>query len=220
MILKPVFVITQLSEQLRIRLKFRSESVEVWLKEDTDYRDHHVCRTLVAKLECEIDLSFNEFERVIYASGQIPADSESLQDYILDTGLQQIKRTIDEEIEVSVKASNIRIGQTIAKSWVDMTDILLTPLLVNPETKFLQHDILEPTQITVKLLTKEQFKLEDVAQIELSMQPLVLKLDYKDVDLLYTIAKKAEKILDNIQQKNLFENFSKRMTKKVGMAIN
>lgn len=207
-LLRPVYVVRSAAKKLKVSVHFQTESVEVWLKEDTECRGQQICRALVFKLQLGVLVGFQEHERVLLVSVSKPAAVESERDYILDASLQQVVRIIDNDIDVNVQASNINISQTLTTSWVDMTTILLTPALTSADTKFLQNDLMEPTSISVSLLSSEQYKLSRQRQLEVKVKPLVLRLDYKDVDLLYTISKKAERILDHIEEKDLFKNFS------------
>ena len=127
---------------------------------------------------------------------------------------------MDNDIDVNFEAKNLNVGHTIAKSWHEMIEILLKPHYINPEIKYLQNDVIEPTSANIRIILKEQFKLENLSQIQVNVKPVILKMDYKDVDLVYTIIKKSEKMLESIEQADVFKNFSKKMTLKVGDAIN
>lgn len=205
---------------MRIKLSFQTESVEIWLKEQGQQRDQILFRTLVFKLKTAVQVHFQETERHIMVSKDRPIHTESERDYILDASLQKVVRVLDNDIDVDIKASNITIGQTIARSWGESICLLLCLGPAPENGKYLQTDLIEPTSVAIKMLLKEQYKLEKLSQIDIKMKPLNLKLDFKDVDLLYLIAKKAESILEHIKQKNLFKHFSQKMTLRVGAAIN
>jgi hypothetical protein len=151
------------------------------------------------------------------ANKQRPALGETAREYLLDNTLYRLAKTLDQDMELDANFKTISIGHTVTSGWSDTVEVLLDP--EQPEVNYLQTDLMQPTGMRVNVVLKEQYKLSRLSQVQVSMRPLNLKLDYKDVDLLYMLAKRGEQMAQQLNGDDLFKNLNERLSRQVDAAI-
>jgi len=109
--------------------------------------------------------------------------------------VEVVKLVLEEDLAVDANIANISIEQSIVDSWEGALEVLRNPGSAHGRIRHTKSDLLLPASMSANFASKSQFKLEQLTQIAVALQPLSFRADFKDVALTYRFFKSMEEIL-------------------------
>lgn len=184
--------------QQKVFLTMNISSIELWLcdfkKNQAEYSNiHQMAQVLQFKFGQDLEVNMKQFVKqlLVRKKRQEHADQED-KVVFTETKYETVNKLVKQDDAIKFNLHQIQIAQKIFGSWESASELLLSDELLPAQTS----NMLSPTDVSIEVSTQSELNLDRAQHIKISLEPINLSQDYKDIQLLYTLLQRYQRTIE------------------------